>query len=209
VRIGLRRRSGQGERSFRGRAGIRVEDVIVEVQIVALLASPIHAYEGRPADGPRSDPTADARERIDIRAGHGIVGDRYAGHPAHRAAAVTVFAAEALEAVATELGWPSVPDALLTRRNIVLRGFPVDTLAAVRGGTGGVFSLDSGDGPVRFQANRAASPCRWMDEVLAPGAFRALRGRGGVRCTPLDDGVLRRGPALLDVLQLATTATPA
>ena len=75
--------------------------MIVEVQIVALLASPVHAYEGRPADGPRGEPTADARERIEIRAGHGIVGDRYAGHAAHRNAAVTVFAAEALDAVAT------------------------------------------------------------------------------------------------------------
>jgi MOSC domain-containing protein YiiM len=178
--------------------------VIVEVQIEALLASPIHAYEGRPAEGPRSDPTADAREQIEIRAGHGIVGDRYAGHAAHRTAAVTVFAAEALEDTAAELGWPSVPDTLLTRRNIVLRGFPVDALAAGRGGTGAVFSLDSGDGPVRFQAHRPANPCRWMDVVLAPGAFRALRGRSGVRCAPLDDGVLRRGPALLHVLEPAT-----
>ena len=175
--------------------------MIVEVQIVALLASPVHAYEGRPADGPRGDPTADARERIEIRAGHGIVGDRYAGHAAHRNAAVTVFAAEALEAVATELGWPSVPDALLTRRNIVLRGFAVDALAAVRGGSGAVFSLDSGVGPVRFRAHRPANPCRWMDVVLAPGAFRALRGRSGVRCAALDDGLLRRGPAVLRVLE--------
>jgi hypothetical protein len=114
---------------------------------------------------------------------------------------VTVFAAEALEAVATELGWPSVPDALLTRRNIVLRGFAVDALAAVRGGSGAVFSLDSGVGPVRFRAHRPANPCRWMDVVLAPGAFRALRGRSGVRCAALDDGLLRRGPAVLRVLE--------
>ena len=180
--------------------------MVVEVEIVALLASPVHAYEGRPADGPRSDPTADARERIEIRAGHGIVGDRYAGRPAHRNAAVTVFAAETLEAVAGELGWPSVPDALLARRNIVVRGFPIDTLAAVRHGGGAVFGLDSGSGLIRFRANRPASPCRWMDIVLAPGAFRALRGRGGVRCTPLDDGLLRRGPALLHVLEPATPA---
>jgi hypothetical protein len=38
-----------------------------------------------------------------------------------------------------------------------------------------------------------------MDVVLAPGAFRAMRGRGGVRCEPLDDGVLRAGPALISV----------
>jgi len=86
------------------------------------------------------------------------------------------------------------------RRNIVLRGFPVDSLARPRrGGTGALFSLDSGSGPVRFQAHRAAHPCAWMDVALAPGAFRALRARGGVRCVPLDDGTLRTGRAELEV----------
>jgi MOSC domain-containing protein YiiM len=178
----------------------------VPVEIVALLASPVHAYEGRPADGPRADPDGGPRECIEIRAGHGVVGDRYAGHPAHRTAAVTVFAAESLDAVAVELGLPAVPDVLRTRRNVVVQGFAVDDLAAPRGGTGAVFGIDSGDGLVRLQAHRPARPCRWMDEVLAPGAFRALRGRGGVRCAALDDGWLRRGPAVLRVLEPAAAA---
>jgi hypothetical protein len=63
---------------------------------------------------------------------------------------VTVFAAESLDAIAADLGLSGVPDVLRTRRNIVLRGFPVDGLAAARGGTGAVFGLDSGEGPVRF-----------------------------------------------------------
>ena len=42
---------------------------------------------------------------------------------------------------------------------------------------------------------RAARPCAWMDVIIGPGAQRALRGRGGVRCTPLGDGVLTLGPA--------------
>jgi hypothetical protein len=47
-----------------------------------------------------------------------------------------------------------------------------------------------------------------MDVVLAPGAFKALRGRGGVRCEPLSDGVLRRGPATLTVpAELADAVT--
>jgi hypothetical protein len=36
-----------------------------------------------------------------------------------------------------------------------------------------------------------------MDAVIAPGALKALRGRGGKRCVPLDDGLLRLGPATL------------
>ncbi|WP_020423509.1 MOSC domain-containing protein [Amycolatopsis sp. ATCC 39116] len=167
----------------------------MRVEIVALVVSPVHAYEGRPADGPRPEPGAVARESVTVRAGLGLVGDRYFNHPAHREAAVTVFAAEALDA----LGLTS-PDPVRARRNIVLRGFDVDTLARTRTTPGAVFSLDSGAGPVRFQAHRPAHPCAWMDVAFAPGAFRRLRGHGGVRCVPLDDGVLRVGAAELLIL---------
>jgi hypothetical protein len=36
-----------------------------------------------------------------------------------------------------------------------------------------------------------------MDRMLAPGAHAAMRGRGGVRCQPLSNGILSRGPAVL------------
>jgi MOSC domain-containing protein YiiM len=171
------------------------------VEIVALLVSPTHAFEGRPADGPRPDREPVERREVTVRAGLGLVGDRFFNHPAHRRAAVTVFAAESLDDLTRDLGLAAVPGPHLPRRNIVVRGFPVDELAAPRRGTGAVFGLDSGAGEVRFQAHRPANPCAWMDVVLAPGAFRALRGHGGVRCTPLDDGVLRLGPATLTVVR--------
>ncbi|MGY1811378.1 MOSC domain-containing protein [Blastococcus sp. SYSU D00820] len=125
-----------------------------------------------------------------MRAGHGIVGDRYAGRPAHRDAAVTVLAAESLDALAAELGVPPF-DPLLARRNVVLRGAEVEALR------GREFSLDCGSGVVVLRGGRPANPCAWMDTVLAPGAHRGMRGRGGVRCAPLTDGVLRLGPAVL------------
>ncbi|HEX6347404.1 molybdenum cofactor biosysynthesis protein [Umezawaea sp.] len=172
----------------------------MDVQVIALLVSPVHAFEGRPQDGPTTDPLLGSRDRVEVRAGLGLVGDRYYARPAHRKASVSVFAVESLDAITAKLGLSAVPNPLLPRRNVVLRGFPVDGLAAGRARSGALFSLDSGDGPVRFQAHRPASPCGWMDAVLAPGAHRALRGRGGVRCEPLDDGVLRVGPAVLTVL---------
>jgi hypothetical protein len=36
-----------------------------------------------------------------------------------------------------------------------------------------------------------------MDRMLAPGAHAAMRGRGGMRCRALSDGVVHRGPAVL------------
>jgi MOSC domain-containing protein YiiM len=175
----------------------------VPVEILALLASPVHAYAGRPQDGPLPGPVPLSRERIRVRAGLGVEGDRYFGHAAHRHASVTVLDADALDAVAAAIGADAL-DPSPTRRNIVLRGFPVDGLAARRApdGTtaeGAVFSLDSGAGPVRFRAYRPANPCRWMDTELGAGAWKAMRGRGGVRCEPLDDGELRLGPAVLRV----------
>jgi hypothetical protein len=158
----------------------------VTVEIVALHVSARHAFEGRPSDGPRPDPAPVGRVQVEIRAGLGIVGDRYFNHPAHQKAAVTVFAAESLAGIGD--------DPLAVRRNIVLRGFPVDELT-------GTFSLDTGDGPIRFEVHRRANPCAWMDVAVAPGAFKALRGHGGMRCVPLDDGVLKLGPAALTVIQ--------
>lgn len=162
-----------------------------EVRIELLLASPVHRYDGRPADGPLPYDGEESREAIELRAGLGIVGDRFFAKKAHARASVTVMAAESLDAITRELGLSAVPDPVAARRNILIRGVDID---AMRHAT---FSLDSGDGPVVFVANRPANPCAWMNVMLAPGAHKALRHRGGMRCEPLTDGVLRLGTALL------------
>ncbi|MGC4855374.1 molybdenum cofactor biosysynthesis protein [Micromonospora sp. DT4] len=147
--------------------------------IVELLASPVHRFLGRPSDGPAPAPPGELVDTIQIRAGLGIVGDRYFGKPAHRDASVTVIAQESL---------PAGIGLVQVRRNILTTGLAVDELI------GRVLVLDSGDGPVGLRVNRAARPCAWMDVTVGPGAWKALRTTGGVRCTPLHDGVLRIGP---------------
>ncbi|MCU1424176.1 MAG: Molybdenum cofactor biosysynthesis protein [Microbacteriaceae bacterium] len=159
------------------------------VEIVLLLASATHRYEGRPADGPAESRGIELHDRVEVRAGLGILGDRFFGQRAHRQASVTVMAAESLDAVERELGLLETLPLEAPRRNIMLRGVAADELRGV------VFSLDTGDGPVVFQGHRPASPCAWMNVTLAPGAHKALRGRGGVRCEPLTSGTLRRGAA--------------
>lgn len=159
-------------------------------EIVLLLASPLHRYEGRPKDGPVPFDGRELVEAIEVRAGLGIVGDRFFGQRAHVLEAVTLLAAESLEAVALDLGVATL-DPARTRRNIVTRGIDIDAMHDA------TFTLDSGDGPVRFRGNRPARPCAWMDEQLAPGAFRALRGRSGIRCEAIGDGTLRLGPVTL------------
>ncbi|MFG1952023.1 molybdenum cofactor biosysynthesis protein [Micromonospora sp. NPDC048830] len=155
-------------------------------EIVQLLASPVHRYEGRPADGPAPAPPDELVEEVEIRAGLGIVGDRYFGRPAHRDASITLIACESL---------PPGADLTQVRRNVLTVGIAVDELV------GSVLVLDSGQGPVSLRVHRAAPPCAWMDVAVGPGTWKALRRRGGIRCAPLTDGTLRVGPVEVAVLR--------
>lgn len=159
------------------------------VEVVQLLVSPVHRYMGRPSDGPSPAHGGELVLRAEVRANLGLVGDRYYGRPAHRDAAVTLMAAENLPVDID----PAV-DLRQARRNVLLRGVDIDALV------GTTLSLDTGAGPVLLAVRRPARPCAWMDAVIGPGAQRALRGKGGVRCTPLTDGVLTVGPAEFGVL---------
>lgn len=159
--------------------------------ILQLLRSPGHAYFGRAKDGPAEAVPTSLVEHVDVVANKGIRGDRFFGVKAHTEAAVTFLAAEAWEAVGDVLG-VDVPDPSVARRNIVVRGLELDPLRGLE------FSLDSGDGPVRFRGGRPAHPCSWMDTMVTLGARKALIGRGGLRAEPLTDGVLRVGEVLVE-----------
>ena len=163
------------------------------VEVVGLLVSPTHRYAGRPADGatpPAEGAGPERRDRIQVVAGVGVPGDRYAGRAAHLGAAVSLVAVEALEAVAAELGTGPL-DWEPTRRTVALRGADLNGLRGVD------FTIDCGDGPVELGGRRPASPCAWLDAELAPGVHHAMRGRGGLRCQALGSGTLRVGPAEL------------
>ena len=163
-------------------------------RVVALVVSPGHNYwfyARDPAVGVGPHPTS-YPQRVDVVAGQGIEGDRFFGKVSRLASSVSFLAAEAVEAVEDELGLPrGALDARLARRNVVVRGIDLNALR------GKPLTLDSGDGPVRFQAAGETSPCAWMDDRLAPGARDALRGRGGLRAEPTSSGVLRIGPVRL------------
>ncbi|MEU9736181.1 molybdenum cofactor biosysynthesis protein [Streptomyces sp. NPDC048002] len=160
------------------------------IQVVQLLVSPAHRLAGRPADGPGPEAPGELVPRAEVREGLGLVGDRYFGQRAHRDASVTLMAEENLP-----VGIDPAVDLRGTRRNVLLRGVDIDALV------GAVVRIDCGSGPVTFALNRPARPCAWMDVTIGPGAQRALRGRGGVRCTPLSDGVLEVGEASFDIVR--------
>jgi hypothetical protein len=157
---------------------------VARVDILQLLVSPVHRYAGRPGDGVPELPPGELVTTAEVRAHLGIVGDRYFNQPAHRNASITLMAAERLPQ-----SGPYGTGLLLTRRNVLLRGVDIDAYI------GATVFLDSGTGPVDLEVRSAARPCAWMNTTLGPGAQRALRGGGGVRCRPLTDGILAVGPA--------------
>lgn len=171
-----------------------VADSSLHVEVVALVVSPGHNYwfhSRNPANGVGPHPTT-YPGAVDVDAGLGLVGDRFYGKVSQLSAAVSFVAAEAVEAVEDELGLDRGSlDPRLMRRNVVLRGADLNALQHTH------FSLDSGDGPVHFRGGAETAPCAWMDDRLAAGARRALRGRGGLRAQPTSSGVLRVGSARL------------
>ncbi|MFO0928304.1 MAG: MOSC domain-containing protein [Gemmataceae bacterium] len=69
------------------------------------------------------------------------------------------------------------------RRNVVTRGVRLGELMhrTFRVGT----ALLRGDRP--------ADPCGHLDRLIGPGVMEALRGRGGLRATVLEGGIIRPG----------------
>ena len=161
----------------------------MDFEIVSLVVSPVHRYEGRPSDGPMPFDGSESVDEIQVRAHRGLVGDRYFGSK-HRHAAVTFLAAESIDQLEGELGTgPFDPE--LARRNVITRGLDVESLVHT------TFTIDTGDGPIAFRSLSRANPCAWMNVAFAERAHQALRGHVGIRAEPLDDGALRVGPGTL------------
>jgi hypothetical protein len=162
-----------------------------EAEIVDLVTSPGHSYwfhSTDPADGVGPHPTLTHAE-VELVAGQGIVGDRFFGRVSRLRSATSFVAAEAVAEVGRELGLALDP--VLMRRNIVTRGIDLNALRRRR------FALRQDGVMLEFEAGGETSPCAWMDWALAPGARDLLRGRGGLRATPLTSGRLRVGPVVL------------
>jgi len=88
---------------------------------------------------------------------------------------------EVLEALRRELNLPQAqPEG--TRRNVFVRGADLNALI------GQEFTVQG----VRFAGVEESKPCYWMNDALGPGAEEWLRGRAGLRCRILSDGVLVR-----------------
>lgn len=127
-----------------------------------------------------------AKERVDVEAGKGIVGDRYHG-TRHRH--VTVQSRESLDEAAAAYG-ADVPSHL-TRRNITVSHGVIPREPGAR--------LQIGD--VVLESVRVAAPCKLLDDTIGAGAQEALRRRAGTVFRVLAGGTVGVGDAVRILLQ--------
>ncbi len=149
------------------------------IRVEGLFISTGHNYFGH-HDQPAGAHPMLARDQVRCVAGRGIQGDRFFDYKLDYKGQITFFAMEVLEALRRELNLPAVqPQA--TRRNAFVRGMDLNSLIGVE------FELQG----VRFAGVEESRPCHWMNSALGPGAEEWLKGRAGLRCRILTDGMLR------------------
>ena len=152
------------------------------IRIEQLFISPGHNFVGHHGGPPGEHPLLAVPE-VECVAGRGLRGDRYCERERGHKGQITFFSLEVFVRLRHELKLPNaLPQA--TRRNCFVRGVDLNSLI------GQQFEIQG----VRFEGVEESRPCDWMNLALGPGARDWLKGRGGLRCRILSDGVLRRNP---------------
>jgi MOSC domain-containing protein YiiM len=119
--------------------------------------------------------------------GRGLEGDRYCAGTGHwsrfgRVCEVTFIAAEDLDDIERETGVAVMKGE--HRRNVVTRGV---SLRAMRRGER--FRV----GEVAFEYRGPRSVCRYIERLTEPGMTQALKGRGGICASVIENGTVRVG----------------
>ena len=155
------------------------------LEILRLFVSPAHNFFGHHNRPPDEHPTLDVESAVCVP-GRGIEGDRFFDYKGGYKGQVTFFAREVYDALCAELGVTGRSPAVF-RRNVFCAGANLNDLI------GQDFTVQG----VAFRGREECRPCYWMDAAFAPGAERALRGRGGLRAEILTGGTLRAQVAAL------------
>lgn len=153
-----------------------------------LFLSEGHNYYGHHGGEPDTHETV-SRETLDLKAGRGIVGDRFFDWKENYKGQITFLDAGVADEILAHVGNPDLGPGTF-RRNVLVRGIDLNPLI------GATFSLQG----IRFEGVEECRPCHWMDTACgAEGIEELMKGRGGLRCRILDDGVLKCGEAELEM----------
>jgi MOSC domain-containing protein YiiM len=122
-------------------------------------------------------------ERARVVAGGGLVGNRYfyADGDAPPGRALTLIAAEGLEAFEQETGTPLT--AAESRRNVMTRGIDVNNLVGKHFWIGGVECVGV----------ELCEPCNHLEGMTKPGVLKGMVHRAGLNADVLNDGEIAVG----------------
>ena len=160
----------------------------MKVTLCNIYISGGHNYYGRFGKGSLDFKIVE-REKIELVAGKGVVGDRFFNYKPDYKGQITFFEHEVYEKVKNEIVKGDLSP-IKFRRNVVLKGIDLNTLIGKR------FSI----GGVEFTGSCECKPCFWMDEACAEGTFEFLKGQGGLRARVLTDGELNLGEHEVKIL---------
>ena len=124
-------------------------------------------------------------DRVRALAGKGLEGNRYFYDEAPPGRALTLIAAEAIEAFTAETGIPLSADE--SRRNVLTRGIDVNALVGRR------FRI----GDVECYGVELCEPCTTMEALTRPGVLRGMVHRAGLNVDILTDGEIAVGDSVL------------
>jgi MOSC domain-containing protein YiiM len=128
-------------------------------------------------------------ERVEAVTGGGLVGNRYffSAGDAPPGVAITLIAAEALEAFEGETGIPL--NAAESRRNVLTRGIDVNALVGKR------FRV----GDVQCLGIELCEPCTSLEAMTKPGVLKGMVHRAGLNADVVSDGEIAVGDVVAEV----------
>ena len=126
-------------------------------------------------------------DSVRAHAGRGLEGNRYFFDEAAPGTALTLIAAEAVEAMEREHGISIEPRE--SRRNVVTRGIDVNELVGKR------FRV----GDVHCRGVELCEPCTTLESMTKPGVIKGLVHRGGLNADILSDGEISIGDTVAAV----------
>jgi MOSC domain-containing protein YiiM len=132
---------------------------------------------------PKRDVPMREVEAAEVKAGGGLVGDRYAGGSGKRG--ITLIQAEHLPVIGALAGLDAIAPATL-RRNVLVAGIPLIALKGRR------FRI----GSAVFEGTEPCDPCSRMEAALGPGGYNAMRGHGGLCARVVESGRFALGDAI-------------
>ena len=132
-------------------------------------------------------------ERVQAVAGQGLAGNRYFYDEAPPGRAVTLIAAEALEAFTAETGIEL--SAAESRRNVLTRGIDVNALVGIRFRVGDAECLGV----------ELCEPCSHLQSVTRPGVLKGMVHRAGLNADILTDGEIAVGDVVEPIYTAAST----